>query len=115
MSIVKIWYKLRGREKEFQNKIYNEIDKAFDRIQFPNIRQIIPDFKEKGCYITFATKEQAKQSLSLLTKGVVINNRTCPVFLVQVKQTKKIQLSIDVKISFEIEVSSCYFSKNKFH
>lgn len=95
MILRKLWYKVRGKEKEFQQKIYNQINQGFDRITFPHIRQIIPEFKEKGCYITFATREQAKQSMSLLSKGVKINERMCYAYLVQVTTKKEKEIVIN--------------------
>lgn len=85
MNLVRIWYKIRGKEKIFQERLHKEIEDSFDNLQFPSIRQIIPALREGGCYITFATKDQAKQVLHGLNGQVKIAGELKNAFLVQGK------------------------------
>ncbi len=84
MNIMRILYKIIGKEKVFQGKLHKQIDDSFDNLQFPHIRQIIPNLKEGGCYITFASKDQAKQVLQALNGKVQIAGHTKNAYLVLV-------------------------------
>ncbi len=86
MSILRFFYRILGKEQKFDEELHKEIDESFDDLQFPVIRQIIPNFKEGGCYVTFASKEQAKQVLQELGGVVQVANTPRKAFLVQVIQ-----------------------------
>jgi hypothetical protein len=84
MNLLRIGYKIIGKEKVFQERLHKQIDDSFDNLQFPHIRQIIPNLKEGGCYITFGSKEQAKQVLQALGGKVQVAGHTRNAYLVQV-------------------------------
>lgn len=82
MDLLRLWNKIIGKEEEFLHQVHEKIDKSFDRLQFPHIRQIIPCFKEGGCYITFASKEQAKEAHKELNGYAMIGDERKRVFIV---------------------------------
>jgi RNA recognition motif-containing protein len=85
MDIQRIFYKLARKEQQFREKLQKQIDDSFDDLQFPGLRQIIPTTKEGGCYVTFATRDQAKQVLQELEGVVAIAGHQKKAFVVQGK------------------------------
>lgn len=84
MSLLRFMYKIGGRVDKFNAKLHKQVHDSFDELQFPGIRQIIPSLKEEGCFVTFATKDQAKQVLQELGNMVTIGGHTKRAYLVQV-------------------------------
>lgn len=84
MNLVRFLYRIVGKESSFQERLHKHIDSSFDDLQFPHIRQIIPCLKEGGVFITFATKDQAKQVLQAIGNKVTIQGHVKNAYLVQV-------------------------------
>jgi hypothetical protein len=83
MDARRLLARLRGKEEEFLHKVQKEVNDSFDSVQFPGLRQIIPSFKDGGCYVTFASKEQAKQVIQELHGHIKIHGLDKKAFLVQ--------------------------------
>eukprot|EP01114_Cavostelium_apophysatum_P013955 TRINITY_DN3490_c0_g1_i1.p1 TRINITY_DN3490_c0_g1~~TRINITY_DN3490_c0_g1_i1.p1 ORF type:complete len:735 (-),score=201.06 TRINITY_DN3490_c0_g1_i1:16-2220(-) len=85
LDVLRLIYRALDKESRFYYRQHKNIEDSFDELQFPGIRQIIPCFKEGGVYVTFGSKEQAKQVLTELHNTVTIRGEKKKAFLVQGK------------------------------
>lgn len=46
LELVRMFYKVIGKENIFLSRQQQQIDNSFDDLQYPGLRQIIPNFKE---------------------------------------------------------------------